>query len=163
LIVEGEYYCLDSFVAEIKRQLDEEQTVERQLVVPTKLRKDGCYIHAQGLDAIAFRNGGKLVRAISTNPETRDCEAQLLTFIGAFPIPEFWNQGRGSGNIGIALATHATMTATRGTYTQENQYLLLQLENFGIKCGLLSYGDRLLLIDPTGKQLATQEYTFKPW
>lgn len=125
LIIEGEYYCLDSFVEFVKA---EEQRIQEELEKPRvlstpRLRLDGCYLGPHG--CYAFIDDNRFVYSSSLPGETDStaAETRVLAFLRSFPAPALWAT---TPHLDESLAT-MSLSVTRGVYGREKDKLMLTI------------------------------------
>lgn len=167
LIIEGDYYCLDTLVAALKERQEEELSPKFPSTpspIPSVVRLDGCYSgqRQDGLKlAIAFIDKERFVMSKyfyyqdekGRWPQSFSSpEDSLLTFLHSFPISPLWSQAGVSavsqGTIDEALASVATETVIRGKYLiDENGKLSLTIGAGSTLLAFVSHNDSLIILD----------------
>lgn len=167
LILEGDFYCLDTLVSALKERQEEDALPKiRSSPSPfsTSVRFDGCYLGTRedGLKiCIAFLDKDRFVMSKYfyfqdekgrwpqnfSNPEE-----SVITFINSFPIPQLWSLAGVSavsqGTVDEALASLATETVLRGKYSQDDKgRLALTIASQSTLLAFTSHNESLVILD----------------
>lgn len=154
LIVECEFYCLDSLLQQFKDKVEEDSKIVRRPAptLPTSVRYDGAYV---GDECIVFLDNGRFVmskRPTGARAEKFNPLSVVMAFIHSFPIPAVWSDTCQKLNIDLpnVLAMHATNNVLRGHYEQnEDGKLILRVAHDKVLLGFLSHSESLIYFDPS--------------